>query len=239
KLKTSPELRINFDKYLATNEPAIYRNDELFLAPSIRNAYQNSFFGVESSLLIDFEYSYAQRDYLMTKQLDYYGKSYTFILGENLQLASWGQSIVKGKSQKYYSYSSINDSSTLTVNLTQFMKLNNKRLLLCIMDYSIYDASNNQNDSATWLIRTDYFMTEIWNKTTFQMGMMLAFLDTKLQKSTRGTEKKVNPLVKLTRDLSNDVDMSLQYEYTKNISKDKSHYDYDKHVVGLSFKLQF
>ncbi len=238
KFQTSPELRLDFDKYFA-NEPAIYRNDELFIAPSIRNSYQHSFFGRDSALLLDFEYSYAERDYMMTKSLNYYGRSYTFILGESVQWFSQGISILKGKSQQYTSYSPANDSSTLSLNFTQFVKLNKKRLLLFIADYSSYDANNNVNDSATWLLRADYFIPEMWNKTTLQLGTLLSYLDTKMQKSTRGMEKKVNPLVKLTRTLSSKMDMGLQYEYTKNISKDKNSYDYNKHVVTLNFKLQF
>ncbi|HAZ12634.1 MAG: hypothetical protein A2X86_11450 [Bdellovibrionales bacterium GWA2_49_15] len=239
KIKTTPELRVNFDKYWETSEPAIYSNDELFLGAAIRNLYQNSFLGEGSAFLLDYEYNYAKRDYLMIKQLEYYGKSQTLILGESLQLFSSGPSIFKGKYQKYTSYSSANDSSTWTVNLTQFLKFNQKRLLLVILDYSANDARNNTNDSASWLLRSDYFIPEFFSNTTLQAGLMLILLDTKLQKSTRGVEKKVNPLVKLTKNLSHNMDLGLQYDYTKNISKDKNQYDYDKHVVTLNFKLQF
>ncbi len=90
KFKTSPEVRMSFDKYLENSQATVYQNNELFLGLSVRNAYQHSLFGPDSALLLDFEYGQIKRDYLMTRSLDDYGKSHTFILGQDLQNTSGG-----------------------------------------------------------------------------------------------------------------------------------------------------
>ncbi len=127
----------------------------------------------------------------------------------------------------------------MTLNLNHFSKLQHKRFMLFIFDYSLNDAVNNLNDSATWLFRADYFHPEMWNKTMLQLGMLLSFLDTKLQKDTRGVEINMNPLVKVTRNFNDNMNIGLQYDFSKNISKDKNNFDYIKHVATVNFKLQF
>ena len=73
---------------------------------------------------------------------------------------------------------------------------------------------------------------------TLGFGMATTLTDTNKQKDMRGIEKSYNPSVDFARELGINSKISINYDYTKNTSKDTS-YSYNKHVLTTEYKYSF
>src|SRR5690606_9798762 len=117
--------------------------------------------------------------------------------------------------------------------------LPNGTLLIGIVNFDFISVDDARNSTNAYLFRVDHLTPNFLAGFTLSAGFGLTLLDTKEQSATRGTEKTFNPSLKLIKKINNNISMQITYDYTKNISEDKTSFDYVKHVTGLRLRVKF
>jgi hypothetical protein len=75
-------------------------------------------------------------------------------------------------------------------------------------------------------------------KYTLDLALATTITDTKTQMATRGTETTLNPSIDLSKEINERMKVSLNYDYTKNKSK-QSDYSYQKSIFSTGFHFSF
>jgi tetratricopeptide (TPR) repeat protein len=236
--KTS--LRLNWDYYLDRENSDIYQNDSFSIAPSFNGMFRNYIFNNPGELLVGVDYNYSMRDFEAKDQLSYYGQSATFFIGEKFSLFDFGKSVFKFKTKLFYSYDKTLDSKTFTLFFNQYYsKLISKMLLFTFnADFSFVEDSSLSTNS--FMLRCDYIHPKFYHsRVVLHSGLGVSFTDTKEQSSTRGVETNLSPFTKVSYNFNKYINVSGKYTYTKNISKNKTVYDYSKHVALFELETKY
>ncbi|MFZ4714408.1 MAG: tetratricopeptide repeat protein [Bacteriovoracaceae bacterium] len=238
KIGLIPEFRGNYTKYLNSTEPAIYKNDNYTLIPALRTSYEWTMKKKMATHLIDYEYNYSARDVYSAKELVFNGRTNTYMLGEKINSFSFGETTVRYRRKNFTSYIETSNSVTNSLSFEQMVLLPKNHVLFVVGSFDMTKVENNSYDTNAYLLRLDYITPRFrdWFTPTFSLTTLLN--DPVNQKATRGLEKMINPGVKLTRGHAH-WRANLKYDYTRNISLDKTTYDYTKQVYGLEIEYLF
>lgn len=233
----APETRLNYTRY--TNRiPEIFRNDNYFLAPAIRSAYEHTLFGNAASILLDYDFNYAQRDVQATETLDFSSSAHLFMLGERFKFFSVGETVVRLKERQFKSYIPLSNSKTLSLVVEQTVGLKNSTLLL----YSGLDRTRVNReafDSNALTMRVDWLLPSYrdWFNPSVAMGLTLT--DPINDRSNRGMEKNISPGLKFSRALGKGFRLNSRLEHQRNISKDRKNFYYKRNIGGIELEYIF
>ncbi len=238
---TSPEVRLTRTKYGDQETAEVYTNDSYTVAPALRFKDEHKLFGEMASAIFDLEYNYTLRDRLSQHKNVYYGSAWAEAIGEKFKLFSAGETTIKFKFKQYTAYDSNLDSTSFTPSLSQIIFLSKIRHLLLILIQSDMTTVTDENQSAdNHLLRFDYIVPEFYNNFwSLQASFALTLTDPKVGKETRGLEKTYNPGLKITRNISQEFQVSLSYDYTKKTSGDETAYAYTKNVTAFELRYSF
>lgn len=233
-----PEGKINYTYHTDRTNSAVYKNDTYNIMPAIRTYYEYTLFNAWATHLFDFDYGYNERDVYLKKDLTFNSRTYTFMLGEKLNFWKMGETIVRLKKKYFYSYSELSDSDTTTLGIEQTINFNGGYTLMVVNTNDISLVRNDQLNTNTYTLRLDFITPRIYDWVTPTISFGTTYNDPIKQRETRGMEKMYNPGLKLTRGFGK-LRLNAKYDYTRNISKDKSAYDYTKSAYGLEFEYLF
>jgi tetratricopeptide (TPR) repeat protein len=236
-LSYSPELRLN-NTYYFNRVPEIYRNDNYLLAPSLRMAYEHKAWGNPAALLVDFEFTEAQRDVNAKQELDFSSRSQAIMLGEKFKYWSFGETVVRFKERFFESYLSGSDSQTTSLIVEQVVGLKSSTLLF----YTALDRTRVRNelfDTNAILFRGDWLLPKYKDWFTPSLGMAVTVTDPINNRSERGTESLLNPNIRIYRNIGKNWKLNSRFEYYRNNSKDQKNFDYKKNLFGMELEYLF
>lgn len=232
----SPELRFNYT-YYHHRVPEIYRNDNYYVAPALRTAYEYSAWSKPATILFDYDFSQSQRDVNAKKELVFSSRSNAFTIGNRFNYFSAGETTIKFRYRMFDSYNDASDSKAMSLSFEQTIAMNTNTLLL----YSSIDRTRTNNEvfsTNAVTARADYIMSAgKWGAPSF--GLMLTSNDPINNRSQRGRELLVNPNVRLTKSLSKNWRGTAKYDYQKNNSKDQAGFAYQKSVYSVEIEYLF
>lgn len=234
-----PSLRINNKKYAETSEPSVFQNDSYDITLSTVFKIEHTAKTKPATFGFGLDYKYIARDRLQEKNKIFYARATTLSLFETLRLNQWGDTTLRFKWKEYQGYSETIDNRTITLAADQIIILKDGTLFIAIINADFIDAQNERDSTNAFLFRVDHLRPNFIADFTLSAGLGITLIDTKEQSETRGTEKTINPSLKLIKKLSSNLSMQITYDYTKNISEDVDRYEYSKHVTGLKFRIKF
>jgi tetratricopeptide (TPR) repeat protein len=235
----SPEARFTFTQYGDRTSSEVFQNDAYILNLNLKNKYEATLFNKPASTIFDIEYSKTAKDTNKRHSRDPYSSSLNFTIGESFSYFVSGDTSIKFKRKEYKGADVSINNTTYEFSADQTVALSNQNLLILVIDASQIDNYNNVSMSTnTYLMRVDYIIPEIFIHHTLDIAVGETVTDTKLQKSTRGTETSLNPSLDLSRDLSPNTKISVNYDFTDNSSK-STDYTYQKHVISMELKYVF
>lgn len=235
----SPDIRFTFNHYSDTKNATVYQNNSYLITTTLKTKTEHSLFGKPASLLLDLDRTYTARDKLQEKKRSKYATSLSYTLGEKFRFFNVGDTTLKIKFKDYDAYLNTLNNKTTSFSIDQTWFTAKKHLLILLFSLDSvdnYNATTNSTDS--YLMRFDYLIPEIIPQYTLGFALSTTLLDTKEQTNTRGTEKTYSPSVDISRDLSSQLKVGFNYEYTKNSSKSDS-YKYNKSVFTSELKYTF
>ncbi|MFN8370797.1 MAG: hypothetical protein U0T83_09275 [Bacteriovoracaceae bacterium] len=243
RITTGPDLKLSHTYHTERHAPAIYQNDAYGINPVWETTLEHAFFkGKFATTSFEIDWNYQAKDNNMTHDLKYYGTTTSFGIGEKMPIFSFGDFNFKYKYKVFKSHIETSNTNTHSFSFDEGVQLGS-HIFLVLFSVDYLDANNEQNSTDTYTTRIDYISPELFpslvSKLTSSAGFSVAFLDPKLQKPTRGIEKMVTPSVKLTKNFDPNIEITGKYEYTKNYSKDKTSYQYNKTVYGIEFNLTY
>ncbi len=239
KIIMTPEFRFNFMKYSNQSDPEVYQNDSYVLNLNLRNKYEHTLNDLPASFLFDIEYWDSHKDWNKIHSRDPYSKSVVLSVGENFNYFSAGETTLKMKLKEFKGTDELINNHTISATGEQILLLANQHLLLVYLGLDLINNYKNPSTSSnSFLARFDYLMMEaIWGYNV-DFGLGTTFTDTKEQSTIRGAELTLNPSIDVSKNITERIKFSLNYDYTKNNSKSVD-YNYTKSVVSLGLQFSF
>ncbi|MBC7540064.1 MAG: tetratricopeptide repeat protein [Bacteriovorax sp.] len=240
KVIITPELRLTYTKHKAQETPEVYRNDSISISSAIRNKFEHTVNGQPASFLLDMEYASVYKDWKINHQQIFFSKSYTVGIGEQLSLASSGETYFKLRRSDYTDETGFANYKTLSLSADQYVFLNEgQHLLIATFDMSqlrYYDNETLSNN--TYLVRIVYLVFEFVPTYTFQMIVSATITDTKELKELKGYELILNPGIEISKAFTNKIRLAVNYNFTENSSK-QAESRYQKQIVGTELSYTF
>ncbi len=235
----TPELRMVSTTYGDRDISEVYKNDTVYVVPTLRTRLEHTMFGKMASLFFDIEHNVTNRDREGTKNKIFYGRSTTFTIGQKFRVFAMGDSTIKIKKKAYSSFDTNGDYDTTTLQFTQVMIRQNGDLALFmyINDFTRM-VTNPNSDTDSYLFRGDYIIPNFANGFGLHFGLSFNLLDTKAQQETRGWEKTITPSIEITKKINRKVTYALTYDYSKKSSENTT-YSYIKQTFTFELKLSF
>jgi tetratricopeptide (TPR) repeat protein len=235
----TPEFRFNFVQHSDQTHSEVYQNDSLSLNANLKNKVEHLINANPASFLIDLEFSKIMKDWNSKHSREAYSDALTLGIGESFNYFHFGDSTFKIKRKNYIGKTTSNSNHTVSISADQIVSLPSKQLIIALFETDFINNYNNSSSNTdTYLFRLDYLIPEIFPKYTLGFGMATTLTNTLLQKSSRGTELMLNPSIDISKNISEKVKISINYDFTKNNSKN-SEYDYKKHVIYTEFRFSF
>lgn len=236
----TPFFRVRNTYHTDRENSSVYRNDTYNITTGLRNTFEHTLFSQQASFLFDVDYVYIGRSNNGEKIRPFFSRATTFTVGERFRLFSFGPTTIKYQYKDYLAYTNTLFNKTTSFSIDQIKSTSGGNLLIFLFRTDFIDQYNNTNASQdSYLFRTDYLIPEIFPTYTLNLAMSLSFLDTKEQSATRGTEKTYTPSVELKKKINSHMSASIGYNYTRNVSQDKSNFDYKKHVVSFELSASY
>ena len=233
----APEFRFA-NTYYFKRIPEVYRNDNYFLAPALRTAYEHTLWKKPAAFLADYDYNESRRDVNAKKKLEFSSRSHSFMLGEKFNYFSLGESILRLRYRMLDSYSNTQDSKTISLVYEQIMIFKVNTFLL----YASYDRMRVEDstfDTNAFTVRGDLIMGRVRDWFTPMVGLTLTSTDPINNQSARGRELLFNPSVRLARTFKKNWRANVKYEYMKNNSKDTQNFAYKKSIYAFELEYLF
>lgn len=237
-MSISPELRFNAT-YYHNRVPEIYRNDNYYIAPALRTAYEHTLWKKPASVLVDYDFTQSQRDVNAKEKLEFSSRSHAVMLGERFNLFDVGESTVRLRYRLFDSYTDSADSKTVSFIYEQvFVGAKNVFLLFTSYDRTRVEDEVFDTDSIT--VRGDWiFAKDSFFGTTPSIGLMLTSTDPVNDQDNRGRELLVNPNVRISKGLGKYWRANLKYDYQNNDSKDEDGFAYKKSLYSVEIEYLF
>ncbi|MBC7427116.1 MAG: hypothetical protein H7336_00800 [Bacteriovorax sp.] len=235
----SPEARFTFTEHGDRSSPEVYQNDAFVMNFDLKNKYEHTYKDKPASMIFDIDHSRTSKDWHTRKKIEHYASSTTFTFGESLSYFEVGDTTFKIKRKNYAGENEAINNHTTSLSGDQTFFLPIQHLLIALFDASFIDNYNNSTTNTnTYLFRLDYIIPEIAPTYTLGFGLAYTLTDTLKQKATRGTEKSFNPSIDLSKELSSNSKISINYDYTKTTSLDTS-YAYNKNIFTAEYRFSF
>ncbi len=235
----SPELKLDRIFHSERGNVSVSQNDAYNLQGTVRNTFDHSIKGKMATALLDISYVYTARDHRQQGELLFYGRTLSLSGGERIKLFSQGMTTLKLKYSSFTAYTKNLDSTTIGLFGMQTWKLKNGHNIIGLASLDLKSVERSFDSKNSYLFKGNYIVPGIFKNTIFNGGLGLTFVDTKEQKSARGMEKKINPSLGISKRMYQFFDLAFNYDYILNSSKDKTNYQYKKHVIALEAKLAF
>lgn len=239
RLISVPKIRVQKVSHSDQDNSDVFTNDSLTLTSSLSNKIEHTLLGQQASTIFNFDFTKLKKDRNKVHKRIFYSDAFTYTLGLSFKYFSFGKSTIKYKRKNTTSYDAPLDSSTDSFSFDQIAILPNKTLLIVLISTDRDRVQNNTDSTNTYTTRADWIIPNIFPKYTLNLAYSHTFLDTMKKKSTRGTEQKYNPSIKITKSFNDHLDFNLSYDYTKNNSKNRSDNAYSKHQTKFEFSLGF
>jgi hypothetical protein len=236
----SPEIRFSYLKHKDQITPEIYQYDSYSLAPAARVKLEHTYNGKPASLFMDLEYNTVYRDWKMSHNKEYYSKSTTFGLGEQVSFSNSDETYFNFRRTNYENETGFGNYKITSVSTDHYAFMREgSQLLIGTLDLSLFDyyesPALNYN---IYTARMIYLIFDFVPTYTFQLILSGSLTDTKLQKEERGNEINLNPSFEITKAFSSQTRLSVNYNYLKNSSKQEE-YKYQKQIIGTSLSYTF
>ena len=236
---TSPEIRVNFIQQGDQDSPTVYQNDAYTLNLNLKNKIEHNVNTLPASFLIDFEFSQNYKDWKQEHKKIHYANSLNLGIGELFNFFRAGDTSVKFKYKKYTGENDAISNNTKTISADQTFNLPSQNILIALLEADLVNNFNNTSSNTnSYLLRFDFIIPEVMPKFTMDLALATTITDTLEQNNTRGTEITLNPSVDLSKDVTDKIKVSVNYDFTKNKSK-LSDYSYQKHVFSTEFHYSF
>ncbi|HXH74763.1 MAG TPA: hypothetical protein VNJ08_07340 [Bacteriovoracaceae bacterium] len=231
----SPEINFTYTRYL-NRVPEIYRNDNYFLGPSLRTAYEHKLFKKPASILADYEYNEIKRDIDSEEKLKFNSRSHGLMFGERFNYFQRGESVARLRHRVTDSYLDTSDSNTTSLILEQVWGLTTNTLLF----YFSYDRLRMKDttfNTDSFMFRGDMIMSRVRDWFTPSVGLGLTSVDPINDRDNRGRELLINPNARISKTFMKNWRGNLKYDYQQNNSKDEDSFAYKKSLY--SFELEY
>lgn len=239
KYTITPDFKATHTYHSDRTNASVYENDAYSLTGALRNKIDHKIGQTISTFLFDYDYNYTAKDRDHTQKRIKYSNATTYTLGERLKYFSKGDTTIKLKYKDYTAYSNTLYNKTTSVSIDQAIAFSNQTLLIILGQADLVDSYNNTTSSTdSYLLRFDYIIPEFFPTFTLGIGMATTFLDTKKQKATRGMEKTYNPSLDLSKDITANFKLGINYDYSKTTSKSVSN-EYTKQTLTTEFRYTF
>lgn len=239
KIVTSPEIRANFSQNSDQDNSEVYQNDAFTINANLKNKYEHNVHALPASFLFDIEYGKIFKDWKQRHARESYADTLTFGIGEAFNYFSFGDTSFKFKWKNFYGENETISNHTISFSGDQTIILPNQHLLITLLQADFIDNFNNPSSSTnTYLMRIDYLISDLIPKYTLGLALATTITDTKEQKVSRGFESTINPSMDFSKEINNQMKISINYDFTKNKSK-LSSYDYKKHVFSTELRYSF
>ena len=232
----APELRFN-SSYYFNRVPEVYRNDNYFIAPSIRTSYEHSFRKKPASLLLDYDFNESRRDVDEAQKLKFSSRSHAMTLGERFNYFKSGESTVRLRHRLLQSY--LADSNSITTSLI-FEQINTYELIT-VLYYTSYDrmrVENNIYDIDSLTLRADVIFPRFQDWFSPSLGFAVTSTDPVNNRDVRGRELLLNPSLRLAKVFKKNWRGNLKYDFQKNSSNDDN-FTYLKSIYAFELEYLF
>lgn len=234
-LSVSPELYFMYTKYFSNHEN-IFRNDNYYVAPSLRTAYEHSLWKRPAAHLLDYEYSQIQRDINSKHKLEFNSRSHAIMVGEKFNYFMRGESILRMKYRVLDSYLDSSDSKTVSFIYEQLYGLAFNTLLF-YFSYDMLRMKDSSFDTNTFTGRADLLMSNIFGiMPSFGVGVSSI---KPINNPNRGNELLVIPNARLSSRFGKNWRGNLKYEYQNYDSADQVNFAYKKTLIGFELEYIF
>lgn len=234
----TPFARIRNTYHTDRESPTVYQNDTYNITVGSRNTYEHKLFGQQANFIFDIDYVYIGRNTQNTKERPFFSRATTLTFGERFRFFSFGPTTFKYQYKDYKASTLTLFNKTNSFSVDQIKSTKSGNLFIFLFRVDQIDQYNNPTASQdSYLFRTDYLIPEVFPTYTLNLAMSLSFLDVAVQPTPeRGLEKTYTPSVTLRKKINKNMSANIGVDYTRNVSKDKTNFDYKKHVVrfGLS-----
>ncbi|MBF0363587.1 MAG: hypothetical protein HQK49_21380 [Oligoflexia bacterium] len=238
---STPVLKLNYLYHsLHRNVPEVKRNDTYYINPKIDAARLHTLFNKPATTTLTTDYSYVAQDYYKESKLVFNNRTFSVYLEEKFHLFSTGESKVELKGKFYSARDYLTDYRVFSILLTQNTSIKRDYFLISMLNVDFTDSYKDTfNSQNSYMLKNDILISDLYKSINLNAGFGFTLTDTKKQQSTRGYEQNYNPSISLSKGFFNDfLDVKLNYEYVINISKDKTTYDYRRHVVGIELEIK-
>ncbi|MFA6237727.1 MAG: hypothetical protein WC635_10405 [Bacteriovorax sp.] len=240
KIVSTPELRLNYAKYKDQETPDVFENDSLTMSYALRNKFEHSYKDLPASFLADVEYTSLNKDWRMVHKREYFSKTLTFSIGEQVSFSNTGYTYFRMRHASYNDESEVANSKTLSFNADHYLFLKEgQHLVIATVDFSQVNYYEYQTLSYnTYLARIIYLVFEIFPSYTLQMIFSSTLTDPKEQKESRGYEFNLNPSIDISKAFTDRIRLSVNFNYSQTSSKDSA-YRYHRRIVGTELSFTF
>lgn len=236
----APELRLTYSKHRDQKTSEIYQNDSFSFSSAVRNKFEHTINSKPASFLLDLEYSSIYKDWKISHRQEFFSKSYSLTIGEQLSLINSGETYFRIRQSGYTDETKISDNKTLSISVEQYAFFKEGlHLMIGTFDLSqlnYYDNKNLSND--VYLARMVYLIFEIAPSYTLQMVFSASLTDTKAQKALRGYELTINPSIDISKAITNKIRLAINFNFIENSSKQSAN-AYRKKIVGTDLIYTF
>lgn len=236
-ISIAPELRFS-NTYYFNRVPEIYRNDNYFIAPAVRTAYEHTLWKKPASVLLDYDYNESRRDVNAEKKLEFSSRSHTFMIGERFNYFDFGESIVRLRHRMLESYLDGSDSKMTSVVFEQIRSFKLNTLLLYV-SYDRMRVDTDAFDTDSFTVRGDVIFTRVRDWFTPSVGLALTSTDPINDRANRGRELLFNPSGRLSKTFKKNWRANFKADYQKNQSKDEENFAYTKTIYALELEYLF
>ncbi len=235
-----PALTFNRVRHSDQDSSAVYQNDGQDYTVALKTRTEHFLFDKPAGLTVDVDYNNTQKDYKGIHNPEFFSKAYSISVGDSFSYFSWGGSTASFKYRTSTSYTPAQDNNSKSLTLVQtHMRPNQHLVILLFVGTQTRLPNAPTSDTDSYMFRMDYIIPEILPKFILNPSMAVTFLDTKMQKASRGIEKTLNPGIKVTRKAGEHIQASVFYSYTNNKSKNKDANEYEKTQYGFELKYIF
>jgi len=235
-----PVLTFNVSRHTDQDNAEVYQNDGHDYTLALKTRTDHFAFDKPAGLSVDVDYNNVTKDYKGKHDPEFFSKAFSISVGDSFSYFKLGGSTVSYKYRKSTSYAAAQDNSSQTLTLVQTHVRPNQHLIMFLfMGTQTRLPNAPTSDTDSYMFRMDYIIPEILPKFILNPSMAVTFLDTKMQKPTRGVEKSFNPGIKIIRKSGYHIQTSIFYSYTNNQSKNEAANEYEKTQYGFEMKYIF
>ncbi|MCK5074048.1 MAG: tetratricopeptide repeat protein [Bacteriovoracaceae bacterium] len=237
----APELFFLHTYHSRQSDYSIYQNDSISIAPALKNRLEHTIFSRPASILfnLEFDMTSRKRNAPVDKSLHEYGKTTAVVLGEKLQFSESSYTTFDYKYSSFAAYDVALNTKTHRVSVDHQVMLPNNDTFIIYAKADFIKAKTSFSDSDEYYFRFDWMGSEYWKGFDLALAMAVTMVDTKKQKTIRGTEMVYNPSVTLSKTLKKKWDIVFGYNFTQKTSKQKTIYAYYQHVFDAGIKYNF